>query len=56
VFNGPVRVSAKADYAVRALVELAANGSSHERPSKGKIVAEAQSIPLRFLENILGEL
>ena len=56
MLNGLLRVSTKADYAVWALVELAANGSSHERPSKGKIVAEAQSIPLRFLENILGEL
>ena len=47
-----MRVSAKADYAVRALVELAASGS----PLKGDAIAEAQQIPLRFLENILGEL
>lgn len=51
-----VRVSAKADYAVRAMVELAANGSSESRPAKGEVVALAQAIPLRFLENILGEL
>lgn len=51
-----MRVSAKADYAVRAMVELAANGSSDSQPAKGELVAEAQSIPLRFLENILGEL
>ncbi len=51
-----MRVSAKADYAVRAMVELAASGSSAERPAKGEVVAEAQKIPLRFLENILGEL
>jgi Rrf2 family protein len=51
-----VRVSAKADYAVRAMVELVATGASEESPAKGERVAEAQTIPLRFLENILGEL
>jgi Rrf2 family protein len=48
-----MRVSAKADYAVRAAVELAAAG---EGPVKGERIAKAQGIPLRFLENILGEL
>jgi Rrf2 family protein len=48
-----MRVSAKADYAVRAAVELASAG---EGPVKGDRIAEAQEIPLRFLENILGEL
>lgn len=51
-----MRVSAKADYAVRAMVELAASGSSAEKPAKGEVVAAAQKIPMRFLENILGEL
>lgn len=51
-----MRVSAKADYAVRAMVELAAAGSSDEQPAKGEVVAAAQRIPMRFLENILGEL
>jgi Rrf2 family protein len=51
-----VRVSAKADYAVRAMVELAASGSTEGQPAKGEVVAVAQSIPMRFLENILGEL
>ena len=51
-----MRVSAKADYAVRAMVELAAAGSSQERPAKGELLAAAQDIPMRFLENILGEL
>lgn len=50
-----MRVSAKADYAVRAMVELAA-AASEEGPLKGEVIAEAQDIPLRFLENILGEL
>jgi Rrf2 family protein len=51
-----MRVSAKADYAVRAMVELAATDSSSERPAKGEVLADAQNIPMRFLENILGEL
>ncbi len=51
-----MRVSAKADYAVRAMVELAAMGTSEDQPAKGEVVSVAQSIPLRFLENILGEL
>ena len=49
-----VRVSAKVDYAVRALVELAA--ASDDRPCKADAVSRAQDIPLRFLLNILGEL
>jgi Rrf2 family protein len=48
-----VRISAKVDYAVRAAVELAAAG---EEPVKGDVIAEAQGIPLKFRENILGEL
>src|SRR3954471_17404779 len=51
--NGRVRISAKADYAVRAALELAA---ADEPPVKGEPIAEAQSIPLKFLENILGDL
>jgi len=48
-----VRVSAKADYAIRAAVELAANGDG---PVKGERIAQAQQIPSNFLENILGDL
>jgi len=48
-----LRVSAKADYAVRAAIELAAAG---EGPVKGERIAQAQEIPLKFLENILIEL
>jgi Rrf2 family protein len=48
-----MRISAKADYAVRAAVELAA---ATEIPVKGERVAEAQGIPLKFLENILVDL
>ena len=49
-----MRISAKADYAVRAAVELAAAGD--ERPIKAERIASAQGIPLNFLENIMGEL
>lgn len=51
-----MRISAKADYAARAMVELAALGSSEERPAKAEAIATAQEIPMRFLENIFGEL
>ena len=49
-----MRVSAKVDYAVRAAIELAAAGSAV--PVKGDRIARAQGIPLKFLENTLGEL
>ena len=49
-----MRISAKVDYAVRAVVELAASDS--EKPVKAERIATAQDIPLNFLENILGEL
>jgi len=49
-----VRVSAKVDYAVRAAIELAL--AEPGRPVKGERVAQAQEIPLKFLENILAEL
>src|SRR5919197_2105913 len=48
-----MRVSAKVDYAIRAAVELAAAPDGH---AKGERIAQAQEIPLKFLENILGEL
>ena len=48
-----MRVSAKVDYAVRAATELAVAGDG---PVKGEALSKAQGIPLKFLENILGEL
>jgi Rrf2 family protein len=51
--NGCVRVSAKADYAIRAVVELAAAGDG---PVKAERIAQAQEIPLKFLENIMADL
>ncbi len=49
-----MRVSAKADYAVRAAIELAA--AAGEGPVKGERIATAQGIPPKFLENILLDL
>jgi Rrf2 family protein len=49
-----VRISAKVDYAVRAAVELAS--AKEGEAVKGDVISEAQDIPLKFLENILGEL
>jgi Rrf2 family protein len=48
-----MHVSAKADYAVRAAIELAA---AADGPVKGERIAEAQQIPIKFLENILSDL
>ncbi len=49
-----MRVTAKADYAVRAVVELAE--ADEDSPRKGDDIAGAQGIPLSFLENILTQL
>jgi Rrf2 family protein len=48
-----MRLSAKADYAIRAAAELASSGDG---PVKGERVATAQDIPPKFLENILLDL
>lgn len=48
-----MRVSAKVDYALRALCELAA---APPGPVKAERLAAAQKIPPRFLENILLQL
>jgi Rrf2 family protein len=50
-----MRITAKADYAVRAAVELAAV-EAEGVPVKGEQLARSQSIPQNFLENILTEL
>jgi Rrf2 family protein len=49
-----VRISAKVDYAVRALCEIAARPG--DAPVKAEEIARAQEIPLSFLENILVDL
>jgi Rrf2 family protein len=48
----PLHVTAKADYALRAVLEIAAAG----RRVKGEQIATAQSIPLKYLLNIMIEL
>jgi Rrf2 family protein len=48
-----MRVSAKVDYALRAMAELAAAPAG---PVKREQLAQAQEIPPKFLENILLEL
>lgn len=49
-----MHVTAKADYAVRAVVELASG--SLDSPRKVDELAQAQGIPVSFLENILTQL
>jgi Rrf2 family protein len=49
-----VRVSARADYAIRALLELTAAGP--DAPVRGESIAKAQGIPAKYLENLLADL
>ncbi len=49
-----MRISAKADYAVRAAAELAA--ATGRGPVRAEEIASAQHIPLNFLLNILSDL
>ncbi|RII09360.1 HTH-type transcriptional regulator CymR [Streptomyces sp. YIM 130001] len=49
-----MRISARADYAVRAALELAAAGD--DASLKAEALAAAQGIPHKFLEGILGDL
>jgi len=49
-----MRISAKADYAVRAAAELAA--SADDGPVPAEALARAQDVPHRFLEAILSDL
>lgn len=48
-----MHITAKADYAVRTLVELAASEGS---PGKAEALAAAQAIPHKFLESVLSDL
>ncbi|MEU9417370.1 Rrf2 family transcriptional regulator [Streptomyces sp. NPDC051000] len=49
-----MRISARADYAVRAALQLA--GSQEDGPLKAEAIAEAQDIPHKFLEGILNDM
>jgi Rrf2 family protein len=48
-----VKVTAKAEYAVRAMLELT---TTEDGLLKGERIARSQGIPLKFLENILVDL
>src|SRR3712207_4145623 len=50
---GSVKVTAKAEYAVRAMLELT---TTEDGLVKGERIARSQGIPLKFLENILADL
>jgi Rrf2 family protein len=49
-----MQISAKADYAMRALLVLAA--ATDDRPVRGQSIAETQGMPVKFVENTLGDL
>ncbi|SOE06660.1 Rrf2 family transcriptional regulator [Streptomyces sp. Ag109_G2-15] len=49
-----MRISARADYAVRAALHLAA--SRDDGPLKAEAIADAQDIPRKFLESILNDM
>ncbi len=51
---GSVQISAKADYAVRALLVMAAAPAG--APQTGRTIAASQQMPVKFLENTLVEL
>ncbi len=51
-----MRITAKVDYAVRAATMLATEASRDSGPVKGDRIATTQSIPVKYLENILSEL
>lgn len=49
-----MRVTARSDYAIRALLELAA--ATEPTPIRADAIAQAQAIPAKFLENLLSDL
>ncbi|MGH9000377.1 MAG: RrF2 family transcriptional regulator [Acidimicrobiia bacterium] len=51
-----MRISVKVDYAVRAMVQLAAESAGTDEPVKADTIARAQGIPLKFLLGILADL
>jgi Rrf2 family protein len=51
-----MRLNARVDYALRAVVELASAGASAEAPVTAERLATAQQIPPKFLESILLQL
>ena len=51
-----MQVSARADYALRAVAELARAEAEGMGPLKGEHISQEQGIPKKFMENILLDL
>jgi Rrf2 family protein len=51
-----LQVSARADYALRAVAELARVAATGTGPLKGETISVEQKIPKKFMENILYDL
>ncbi len=51
-----MQISARADYALRAAAELARAATEGAGPIKGERISEEQTIPKKFMENILLDL
>jgi Rrf2 family protein len=52
--NDRVYISAKVDYAVRAMLVMAAEPNG--KPIKGETIARSQNMPMKFVENTLVDL
>jgi Rrf2 family protein len=53
--SGALRISARADYALRAAIELAV-AHDQQRATKRDAIGRLQDIPVKFLETVLGDL
>ncbi len=51
-----MEISAKTEYAVRAMLQLAEAAGADDRPVPADALAQAQALPRKFLENILADL
>jgi len=54
--NERMEISAKTEYAVRAMLQLAEAADDDGRPVPAEALAHAQDLPRKFLENILADL
>lgn len=51
-----MEISAKTEYAVRAMLQLAEVSDGQQRPLPAEALAQAQGLPRKFLEAILSDL
>jgi Rrf2 family protein len=51
-----VDISAKSDYAIRAMLVLAQEQAGDDQPVPAEVLAEGQHLPRKFLEAILADL